>query len=378
MLAVLRSIGGYAKPVKLLDIAGASFTTNLGRYAAPTYDKTFKKIFADESRKDLTISLINALLFPEGPQVEDLDIMNPEIPGNYQNHVQTTVDVRCRLSDDREVIVEMQGSANAYSISETQYYAARMLVNNLLKGYGSKYHYAPEVYVLTIAKEVIFGRDDTRLKYKDLEGAPALMEDKLYKLTVEPAIKEAGLTLSPNKLFWTYYQLPYFNLEEQEDKHSLTSQWLNFLKTCADHDEIPTDIDDKIKEAYEIMDIYTWPPEVVEAYINSMDAEMSLIQAKLALEKSAKEEGRAKGREEGREETMLAVAQSLFKSGDDIERVHQVTGIAQSRLQELQIDLTGSKREYHTFPDIPDYDAATEIDSSSSVLGELGLSDIPE
>ena len=50
----------------------------------PRVDLAFKKIFGVEENKDLTMSLINAVVAPED-QVSEITLLNPYNPKNFAN-----------------------------------------------------------------------------------------------------------------------------------------------------------------------------------------------------------------------------------------------------------------------------------------------------
>ena len=81
------------------------------KYFNPKNDLTFKKVFGEHP--DLVMSLLNALLpLKPNSQIEHVEYLTPEMVPENPMKKNSIVDVRCRETDGRHFIVEMQMNWN--------------------------------------------------------------------------------------------------------------------------------------------------------------------------------------------------------------------------------------------------------------------------
>lgn len=224
-------------------------------FADPTYDGTFKMIFARD--KDLLISLLNSLLGLTGDnEITDVSINNPELKAGGSNDIQGQVDVLCDTLEPshKKIAVEMQRQFKKYFLARVQEYMAKMLSTQVRSGESEKYHESlKDTCVITIAKENLF-TGDSELKLKE--------NQERYELTVVPTIKEDMEEMPGNKMSWKFFTLSKFaktNKAAIIDKESdMKLQWLDFLSKCGHAEEIPEGLSDIIRKGYEIMKVANW------------------------------------------------------------------------------------------------------------------------
>jgi predicted transposase/invertase (TIGR01784 family) len=71
-------------------------------------DYAFKKVFGSAESTPILVSLLNALIdFPPGREVTDLSIVDPYQIPLLQGIKDTYMDVKARLADSRQVMIEM-------------------------------------------------------------------------------------------------------------------------------------------------------------------------------------------------------------------------------------------------------------------------------
>jgi len=79
----------------------------MAKYLDPKADLTFKKIFGEHP--DLAMSLLNALLpFSEAQKITEIEYLPAELTPDNPMRKNSIVDVRCKATDGRQFIVEMQ------------------------------------------------------------------------------------------------------------------------------------------------------------------------------------------------------------------------------------------------------------------------------
>ncbi|WP_445171528.1 Rpn family recombination-promoting nuclease/putative transposase, partial [Microcoleus sp.] len=88
----------------------------------PKTDYAFKKIFGSSESKDILISFLNALIYEGNSTIEDLEIINPNLPPKLEGLKDSYLDVKAKLSDGTLVIIEMQ-------VLNVQSFGKRVLYN---------------------------------------------------------------------------------------------------------------------------------------------------------------------------------------------------------------------------------------------------------
>jgi predicted transposase/invertase (TIGR01784 family) len=117
-----------------------------GKYLDPKADITFKRIFGEHP--DLVMSLLNALLpLDEGQQIEGVDYLTPEMVPDNPIKKNSIVDVRCRDTQGRQFIVEMQMNWNDEFKKRIVLNASKAVVRQLEK--GEDYSLIQPVYALS-------------------------------------------------------------------------------------------------------------------------------------------------------------------------------------------------------------------------------------
>ncbi|MGB3559822.1 MAG: Rpn family recombination-promoting nuclease/putative transposase [Geitlerinemataceae cyanobacterium] len=276
----------------------------------PKTDYAFKKIFGSSESKDILISFLNALIYDAQPIIEDLEIINPNLPPIVQGLKDTYLDVKAKLKDGTLVIIEMQ-------VLNVQSFRQRVLYN-ATKTYAFQlqaregYRMLKPVIALTITDFVMFEEFDrtiSRFTYK---------EETLYVKSTD-----RGLEL-------VFIELPKFtkNVSELE---TLTEKWIYFLKYARSLTQAPENLDNipEIHRAFEIANQANLSPEELE----DLDRREMFIydqQGAIAL-------GREEGREEGETNTKRSIARQLLEILDD-ERISQTTGLSVQEVRELRVN----------------------------------------
>jgi predicted transposase/invertase (TIGR01784 family) len=286
------------------------------RFADPVYDIPFRKLFAGENSKPILKSVLTSLLGFKGISIKDIEFLDPVMLPEYDGNLIAEVDVKCRLSDSKEILVEMQRVNKEYFLPRTQYYMARSISLQMQESEGMLHHKMMlPTYMLVLAGNSVFTPKNTD------NDAFALGQDKHFEKTIIPYIEEMGIPfpLKHNKMFWKFFELNKFAKLKSEgaiDLQNPKNQWLDFLITCARQDDIPTGIIPEIREAYKIMEMHQWSPVEFQRYEAEIKrgAETDRVDA-YSLYQEEIEEGRAKGKIEGREEGRVEGMEKGIKKG---------------------------------------------------------------
>jgi predicted transposase/invertase (TIGR01784 family) len=272
-------------------------------FADPTYDATFKMLFANNNHKDVLMSFLNNLLGFTGDNAIDsleLSIIDPYLGTEYVSSIQSTIDVRCRTISGREISIEMQRKNKDYFIPRTQDYMAKLLSTQIKEGEGQQYHNKlHDTYILVLAKQNLFVGNYT------LNGD----SNAYYEKTFKPTCEELGHQEMPgNKMHWKFFELNKFKMHTKgtavNNLDSIKEQWLDFLVNCNSNLTIPENLDDKIKEGYKIMKMANWNRDQIVSYYklkaNEYDEQITIENTIKETEQKAFQEGLKKGKWEER------------------------------------------------------------------------------
>ncbi|XZO04200.1 MAG: Rpn family recombination-promoting nuclease/putative transposase [Microcoleus sp.] len=278
------------------------------RFINPKTDYAFKKIFGSTESKDILISFLNALIFEGNSTIEDLEIINPNLPPKIQGLKDTYLDVRSTLNDGTLVIIEMQ-------VLNVQSFGKRVLFN-AAKTYafqlqaGEGYRMLKPVIALTITDFEMFANRDkliSRFVYRE---------------------KSEGWIYPDNDLELVFVELPKFT-KELDQLETITDKWIYFIKFARSLTSIPENMDDipELHRAFEIANQADLTPSELE---DLERREMFIYDQQGAINL---------GREEAREEEKRGIARNLLAQLND-EAIASATGLSLKAVEELRQELS--------------------------------------
>ena len=283
-------------------------------------DYAFKKVFGSTESKPILISFLNALIaFPKDKEVTDLTIVDPYQIPLLQGMKDTYVDIKARLADGREVIVEMQ-VLNVKGFEQRILYNAAKSYSRQLRE-GEDYALLNPVIALTLTDFTLFDGEDVCSRFLLLEKERFIQ----YRDDIE----------------LIFFELPKFSLQESQ-LATIQDKWLYFVKNAGRLNVVPNALDEgPIREAFAIANTAALSPAELEqqerrhdfirlqrgAQEKAFEDGQALGEAKglvlgeakgLALgEAKGLALGEAKGRAEGEQAKALAVARNLLPVLDD-------------------------------------------------------------
>ena len=292
----------------------------------PKTDYAFKKIFGSSESKEILISFLNALIYESNPTIEDLEIINPNLPPKIEGLKDTYLDVKAQLKDGTLVIIEMQ-VLNVQSFGKRVFYnAAKTYAFQLEAAQG--YRLLKPVIALTITDFEMFSES----------------EEFISRFVLKEVNK--NFTYPENDLDLVFVELPKF-IKGQEELETLADKWIYFMKNARTLTSVPETMDSipEIHEAFNIANQASLSREEVEDLDKReqfiYDQQGAIIKASREGIEQGREEGIEQGREEGREEGMrekaIAIARQLLSQLDNAA-ISQVTGLTVEDVQNLRGD----------------------------------------
>ena len=288
----------------------------------PKTDYAFKKIFGSSESKEILISFLNALIYESNPTIEDLEIINPNLPPKLEGLKDSYLDVKAQLIDGTLVIIEMQ-VLNVQSFGKRVFYnAAKTYAFQLEAAQG--YRLLKPVIALTIT---------------DFEMFPE-SEEFNSRFVLKEVNK--NFTYPENELDLVFVELPKFT-KKLEELETLADKWIYFMKNARSLTSVPETMDSipEIHQAFNIANQAKLSREEVadldrrEQFI--YDQQGAIIKASREGIEQGREEGIEQGREEGMREKAIAIARQLLSQLDN-DTISQVTGLSVEEVQNLRGD----------------------------------------
>ena len=282
----------------------------------PKTDYAFKKIFGSSESKDILISFLNALVYEGNPTIEDLEIINQNLPPQLEGLKDTYLDVTAKLDDGTLVIIEILVLNVQYSGNRVLYNAATTYAFQLQRGEG--YRMLKPLISLTITDFEMF------------RNSPNLISRFVYKEV------ESNLNYPENAMNLVFVELPKFH-KEASQLETLTDKWIYFMKYARSLSEVPETMDSvpEIHKAFDLANEARLSREEVEA----LERREQFIHDQQGAIIKAFEEARQAGIQEARQERKrvekLTIARQLLSRLDD-ETISQTTGLSLEDVRNLR------------------------------------------
>ena len=282
------------------------------KFADPTNDLAFKKIFGDENHTEVLISLLNSILGFEGDdRISSVTIANPYQVPRIKELKETILDVNAENQRGEKFIVEMQNKDELNFDKRSVYYTSKAYVKQLKK--GEDYNTLQKVYFVAFINFNMF-------------------ESKNY-ISRHLILNQETMTQDLEGFEFAFIELNKFNTTLEELK-TILQKWVYFIKNASDLTMVPKEFDsiDELKEAFKIANQGTWNQEELDVYEHiafEEHAERYRMEAEYV-------KGEIKGREEGREEGHEDVATNMLKQQIDANIIAACTGLSLEKIAALK------------------------------------------
>ena len=289
------------------------------QFADPKNDLAFKKIFGNEGKKEILISLLNAILDFKGNMIiVDLHIVNPYQVPKIPDLKETILDIKAKNKNGDEFIVEMQKKHLGDFAKRSLYYTSKAYVSQLSS--GADYSKLNKVYFIGIVDFTMFEGDEFISRHLILN-----------KETLKQDLSDFE---------FTFIELKKFN-KELDELQTILEKWIYFIKNANNLTIIPSQFYDivEFKEAFDIATQTTWDKKEMEVYEYMALKAFDEINATRTAINTAKEEGREeglkKGREEGEKQKVIEIAKNLLDILDN-KTIALKTGLSEEAIESLR------------------------------------------
>jgi predicted transposase/invertase (TIGR01784 family) len=276
----------------------------MAKFIDPLTDFGFKRIFANENHKEITIDFLNSILRLNSPIVS-IEFQNLEKSGLNSREKKSIFDIFCIDENGREFIVELQRADQKHFVDRSLFYTSKQIVNMGIKG-SWDYEIKP-VYFLGIMDFALFP-DEKYIRFVSLK------DEENSEIT--------------DKLKFAYVELKKFSKTLQQLEK--WEKWLYFLKNLPEIEE-RIFLEEPFKNAFEIAYYSNLEGEELVNY----EADLKERRDRFAEEMTAKEKGFREGILEGKKKKQLEIAKNLLDVLG-IEMIATITGLSISEIESLK------------------------------------------
>jgi predicted transposase/invertase (TIGR01784 family) len=274
----------------------------------PKTDFAFKKIFGSEQSKDILISFLNAIVYNEADEIQDLTILDPYQAPRIKGIKDSYLDVKATLANGQTVIIEMQ-------------------VLNIL-GFEKRVLYnAAKAFSIQLS----VGEDYTLLNpvtITDFEMFPEAPDRIISRYRLK---EKDDLTDYSDDIELVFVELPKFQLV-LEEVQSLVDKWLYFLNCASQLATVPSSLKavPAIDHAFAVAEQSGLSPKELEVLEKR---EMALHDSRNAILK-AQQDGVKQGLVEGEKRKAIEIARSLLDVLD-VTTIAGKTGLSLEDVRQL-------------------------------------------
>ncbi len=270
----------------------------MSKHINPFTDFGFRKLFGEESCKDILISFLNALLMPKSP-IKKLTFTNTFKLGNTKYDRSLIYDLYCENEKGEKFYIEMQKA-------EQEYFADRMVFYS----------------TFPIQEQAPKGKWNYELKAVYCVG---ILDFTLKDIKNNNYVNEMKIKNQDNQIFYDKYNLitvemPKFTKKLKELK-TLLDKWLYFLKNLESLDVLPALFkEDVFKEASKKTERANFTKAEQAEYEKSLKTQRD----EYSVVTTAHNQGIAKGRIQGEEIGIKKGEEMGIKKGEEIGNIRLV------------------------------------------------------
>lgn len=286
------------------------------RFADPTVDFAFKRIFGTEQYKAATIGLLNSLITDH--HIVDVEYPNVELVPDTEKSRKAVIDVICTDDTGSQFIVEMQRAPQTYFRERMIFYASKLISRQEdFKG-DWDFHLAP-LYVIAFIN----------FEFWRMSRSTGDVGRFIYHYVSRDEVDGVKMPGSPEYFF---LQIKGFDksLDEIAD---IPEKWLYLLSTSKEMREIPAEFggDESFETYFCASERASFTAEEEARYLDDMVTQRDIDNSRRQAEARALE----KGREEGALQANLETARKMKAEGLDMDMISRCTGLIKDQVEAL-------------------------------------------
>ena len=312
----------------------------LYKYAYILSDSVFKIIFAKEKDRERLISLLNAMLQLDGPDmIKSLTLKMQEYPVIFDKKT-CILDIVGTTSAGEKVLVEIQQKGEDLFRDRVEYYISRVIENQVHK---SERYELPKIYFLGILDFEMFPEEPTEYLHH--------VHEMCHGRKFFPKIQKVFVEVSK-----------FFDLDRRgllNDDKSNAADWLRAFKGIINEEPLPEHIlkNPIFKNLLDELILTNFGSELFNAEVKNMtdlkyEHECGFLEGKkegvFEGRKQGLQEGRKEGLQEGKEEglreghkkgisdSLLQLAKEMLADHIPLETISKYSKLSVDEIKKLQ------------------------------------------
>lgn len=275
----------------------------------PTVDYVFKLLFGDINHKDRLISLLSSLIKIPIEKFKGIEILNTELPKLFEEDKKGILDIRAKMSDGKQIDIEIQVLPTKYMPERTLYYWSKMYTMQAKK--GDSYKELKKCITINIV-------DYEFLPVKKMHTCYHLVEDDTgHKLTdvIEVHFCELKKLRRDNEIC---------------DLNDPSVNWLRFIgaKTKGEMEMVAHN-NEMIKDAFDYLQVISKDEQKRLAY----EARQMFL-----MDQKTREE-------EARDEAVFEIARNAINEGADLNFIAKITNLDIETIKRFQEEIKGENHK---------------------------------
>ena len=285
------------------------------KYINPFTDFGFKKIFGEETNKDLLIDFLNELLTDKG-KILDLTYLKNEHLGTKELDRKAIFDLYCENDKGEKFIVEMQRAKQDYFKDRSLYYVTFPIQEQAPKGAWN--YKLNGVYSIAIMDFVFDDQQPDKIVH-DVR----LIEKETQRVFYE-------------NLRFLYVEIKKFS-KPLAACQSRFEKWLYVLQNLSKLDDIPVGLQEKIfSKLFRVAEIARFDPKQLQSYRDSEKNYLDFTASLSTSFREGKEEGLIEGEMKGKIEGKMEIARNAILANLPTEIIVQITGLSVEAIEQLR------------------------------------------
>jgi len=213
-------------------------------------DFGFKRIFADESNKDLLIHFLNSIMRFQGIKIKDITYKNTEFVGEYEQDKKIILDLYCISEKGEHFIIEVQRGEQEFFKKRLLFYASRLIQEQGIKGEKWNYNFKGVYSIALLDFDMTEENEEILNTYR-------ILNEKTHK----PFLHDFGIII---------INLNRFKKQENELKSNF-EKWLYVLKNLDKLKEIPLKLRQRLfVRIFDLAEYRALNKEQQKAYMESL------------------------------------------------------------------------------------------------------------
>ena len=277
------------------------------KYVNPFTDYGFKRLFGEESNKDLLLDFLNELLVEEQGKITQLTYLKNENLGATELNRKAIFDLYCTNEKGEKFIVELQKTKQKFFKDRSIYYSTFPIREQAKT--GSIWNFElKKIYTIAIL-DFVFDEDKN-------EPNKFRYDIKLTDIETKKVFYD--------KLTFIYLEMPKFNKKANELKTRF-EKWLFVLKNLHKLDRIPSELKENIfLKLFKTAEIAKFSQEEYQDYEDSLKYYRDI---KNSLD-TAREEGEIRGK--------IKIAKNMLQKEMDLSLIKEITGLSEEEINKLK------------------------------------------